>query len=41
VPVAIIFVMLGALGIVGARVEAEAIDEGDGPLLLIATTENE
>lgn len=33
--------MLGALGIVGARVEAEAIDEGDEPLLLIATTVKE
>jgi len=33
--------MLGALGIVGERVGAEAIDESDGPLMLIATTENE
>jgi len=41
VPVAITFVMLGALGIVGARVEAEVIDEGDEPLLLIATTVKE
>ena len=40
-PVAIAFVMPGALGIVGARVGAEAIDESDGPLMLIATTENE
>lgn len=41
VPVAITFVMLGALGIFGARVGAEAIDEGDEPLLLIATTVKE
>jgi hypothetical protein len=41
VPVAITFVMLGAFGIVGARAGAEAVDEGDGPLMLIATTENE
>jgi hypothetical protein len=41
VPVATTFVMPGALGIVGARAGAEAVDEGDEPLLLIATTENE
>lgn len=40
-PIAITFVMLGALGIFGARVEAEAKDEGDEPLLLIATTVKE
>jgi hypothetical protein len=41
VSVAIAFVMPGALGIVGERVGAEAIEERDGPLMLIATTENE
>lgn len=40
-PVATTFVMPGALGIVGASAGAEAIDEGDEPLLLIATTEKE
>jgi hypothetical protein len=40
VPVAITFVMLGVLGMVGARAGAEAIDEGDAPLMLMATTLN-
>lgn len=40
-PVATTFVMPGALGIVGASAGVEAIDEGDEPLLLIATTEKE
>lgn len=41
VPVAITFVITGAPGIVNARAETEAREEGDGPLMLIATTENE
>ena len=41
VPVATTFVIVGALGIVGARVGLDEIDAGDEPLLLIATTINE
>ena len=40
-PVATTFVIPGTLGIVGASAGVEAIDEGDEPLLLIATTEKE
>ena len=41
VPVATTFVMVGALGIVGAIVPFEEIEAGDEPLLLMATTVNE
>jgi hypothetical protein len=41
VPVATTLVMVGAFGIVGARVGLDAIDAGDAPLLFIATTEKE
>jgi hypothetical protein len=40
-PVATTLVMVGAFGIVGARVGLDAIDAGDAPLLFIATTEKE
>jgi len=41
VPVAITFVIVGALGIVGARIGLDEIEAGDEPLLLIANTEKE
>lgn len=41
VPVATTFVIVGALGMVGARVGLDEIDEGDDPLLLMATTVKE
>lgn len=41
VPVAITFVMLGTLGIFGARAGVEAIDKAEEPWLLIATAVNE
>ena len=40
-PVAITFVMLGTLGIFGARAGVEAIDNAEVPWLLIATAVNE
>lgn len=41
VPVATTFVIVGALGTVGAIVAFEEIEAGDDPLLLIATAEKE
>ena len=41
VPVATTLVMVGAFGIVGARVGLGEIDAGDLPLLFIAITEKE
>ena len=41
VPVATTFVIVGALGTVGAIVGFDEIEAGDEPLLLIATTVNE
>ena len=41
VPVATTFVMVGALGTVGAIIGFEEIEAGDEPLLLMATTVNE
>jgi hypothetical protein len=41
VPVAITFVMLGALGVFGARAGVEAKDRAEVPWLLIATAVNE
>ncbi len=40
-PVATTFVMVGALGIVGAIVGLDDIEAGDEPLLLMAITVNE
>lgn len=40
-PVAITFVMLGALGIVGASTGVEAKDRAEVPWLLVATAVNE
>ena len=41
VPVANTFVMVGALGTVGAIVGFDEVEAGDEPLLLMATTVNE
>ena len=41
VPVANTFVMVGALGTVGAIVGFDEIEAGDEPLLLMANTVNE
>jgi hypothetical protein len=41
VPVATTLVMVGAFGMVGARVGLGEIDAGDAPLLFIAITEKE
>jgi len=41
VPVATTFVMVGALGTVGARIGLDETEAGDEPLLLIANTEKE
>ena len=41
VPVATTFVMVGALGTVGAIVGLDEIEAGDEPLLLTANTVNE
>ena len=39
-PVALTFVITGALGVVGASAGVVAAEEGDTPSLLIATIEN-
>lgn len=41
VPVVTTFVMVGALGTVGARIGLDETEAGDEPLLLIANTEKE